>query len=160
MDLFWISFKRGPSWPNKASLVAQWVKHLPIMRETRVWSLGWEDPLEKEMATHSSTLAWKIPWTEKPGRLQSMGLQRVGHDWATFLSFLSFHDLKWKWKFLSRVWLFETSWTRAFQAPLSMEFSSKKTEVFCHSLLQEIFPTQGSNSGLPHCRWILYCLSH
>ena len=59
------------------------VKLLPAMRETWVRSLGWEDPLEKEMATHSSTLAWKIPWTEEPGRLQSMGLQRVGHDWAT-----------------------------------------------------------------------------
>ena len=58
---------------------------LPAMRETRVWSLGWEDPLEKEMATHSSTLAWKIPWTEEPGRLKSMGSQRVGHDWATSL---------------------------------------------------------------------------
>ena len=56
------------------------VKHLPAMQETRVQSLGREDPLEKEMATHSSTLAWKIPWTEEPGRLLSMGLQRVGHD--------------------------------------------------------------------------------
>ena len=63
-----------------ASLVVQWVKCLPTMRETRVQSLGWEDPLEKEMVIHSSTLAWKIPWTEKPGRLQSIGLQRVGHD--------------------------------------------------------------------------------
>ena len=62
------------------SLVAQMVKHLPTMRETRVQSLGWEDPLEKEMATHSSTLAWRIPWMEEPGKLQSMGLQRVGHD--------------------------------------------------------------------------------
>ena len=60
--------------------MAQWVKRLPTMRETRVRSLGREDPLEKEMAIHSGTLAWKIPWTEKPGRLQSMGLQRVGHD--------------------------------------------------------------------------------
>ena len=58
----------------------QRVKRLPTMWETRVRSLGGEDPLEKEMATHSSTLAWKIPWREKPGRLQSMGLQRVGHD--------------------------------------------------------------------------------
>ena len=66
-----------------ASLVAQRVKHLPTMLETQVQSLGWEDPLEKEMATHSSTLAWKIPWTEKPGRLQSMGLQRVRHVSAT-----------------------------------------------------------------------------
>ena len=69
--------------------VAQWVKRLPTMRETRVQSLGWEDPLEKEMATHSSSLAWKIPWTEKPGRLQSVGSQRVGHDWATSLHFTS-----------------------------------------------------------------------
>ena len=69
-----------------ASLVAQRVKRLPAMQETWVRSLGQEDPLEKEMATHSSTLAWKIPWTEKPGRLQSMGLQRVGHDSATSLS--------------------------------------------------------------------------
>ena len=56
------------------------VKRLPTMWETRVQSLGWEDPLEKEMATHSSILAWKIPRTEEPGRLQSMRLQRVGHD--------------------------------------------------------------------------------
>ena len=57
------------------------------MQETWVQSLGWEDPLEKEMATHSSTVAWKIPWTEEPGRLQFMGSQRVGQDWATSLHF-------------------------------------------------------------------------
>ena len=71
----------------RASLVAQTVKRLPTMQETQVRSLGWEDPLEKGMATHSSTLAWKIPWTEEAGRLQSMGSQRVGHDWATSLHF-------------------------------------------------------------------------
>ena len=60
--------------------MAQTVKRLSTMRETQVQSLGREDPLEKEMATHSSTTAWKIPWTEEPGRLQSMGSQRVGHD--------------------------------------------------------------------------------
>ena len=60
--------------------MAQRVKHLPAMQETRVQSLGKEDPLEKEMATHSSILAWKIPWMEEPGRLQSMGSQGVGHD--------------------------------------------------------------------------------
>ena len=60
--------------------MAQMVKCLPAMRETRVRSLGQEDPLEKQMATHSSTLAWKIPWTEEPSRLQSTGSQRVGHD--------------------------------------------------------------------------------
>ena len=56
------------------------VKRLSTMRETRVQSLGWEDPLEKEMAIHSSTIAWKIPWTKEPSRLQSMGSQRVRHD--------------------------------------------------------------------------------
>ena len=61
-------------------LVLQRVKHLPIMQETRVWSLGQEDPLEKEMATHSSTLAWKIQWMWEHGRLQSMGSKRVRHD--------------------------------------------------------------------------------
>ena len=62
------------------SLVVQRLKRLHAMRETRVRSLGREDPLEKEMATHSSTLAWRIPWREEPGRLQSMGSQRVEHD--------------------------------------------------------------------------------
>ena len=61
---------------EQVSLVAQMVKHLPAMQESRVLSLGWEDPLEKEMTSHSSTLAWKIPWTEEPGRLQSMGSQK------------------------------------------------------------------------------------
>ena len=68
-------------------LVAQKIKRLPAMQENWVRSLGQEDPLEKEMATHSSTVAWKISWTEKPGRLQSTGSQRVGQDWATSLSF-------------------------------------------------------------------------
>ena len=73
--------------------MAQTVKRLSTMRETWVGSLGREDPLEKEMAIHSSTLAWKIPWTEEPGRLQSMGSQRVGHNWATSLSLsLNFLD--------------------------------------------------------------------
>ena len=75
------------------SLVAQTIKCLPTVRETWVWSLGREDPLEKALATHCSTLAWKIPWNEEPGRLQSMGLQRVGHDWATSLHFFT-HGLK------------------------------------------------------------------
>ena len=65
---------------KRTSLVAQMVKCLPTMQQTQVQSLGWEDPLEKEMATHSSTLAWKILWTEECGRPQSMGSQRVGHD--------------------------------------------------------------------------------
>ena len=66
-----------------ASLVAQLVKNLPAVPETWVPSLGWEDPLEEGMATHSSTLAWRIPWTKEPGGLQSMQLQRVRHDRVT-----------------------------------------------------------------------------
>ena len=87
-DLSWLATSQA--YPNNsllgelstsyASLVAQMIKRLPAMQETRVQSLGWEDPLEKEMATHSSILAWRIPWTEEPGRLQSTGSQRVGHN--------------------------------------------------------------------------------
>ena len=65
---------------DHSSLVAQMVKRLPTVRETRVQSLGWEDHMEEGMAPHSSTLAWKIPWMEEPGRLQSIGSLRVGHD--------------------------------------------------------------------------------
>ena len=63
-----------------ASLVAQMVKNLPALQVTRIQSLGWKDPLQKEMATCPSILAWRIPWTEEPGGLQSIGLQRVGQD--------------------------------------------------------------------------------
>ena len=76
-----------PAFPaDGASLVAQRFKHLPGMLETWVQSLSQEDPLEKEMATHFSILAWRIPWREEPCRLQSMGPQKVGHDWGTSLS--------------------------------------------------------------------------
>ena len=70
-----ISIFRGFPGGSRTSLVAQMVKHLSTMQETWVWSLGQEDPLEKEMAIHSSTIAWKIPWTEEPGRVQSVGSQ-------------------------------------------------------------------------------------
>ena len=73
-----------------ASLVAQMVKNLPEMQEIPVQSLGQEDPLEKGTATHSSVLAWIIPWTEEPGGLQFMGSQIVGHDWATNVFTISF----------------------------------------------------------------------
>ena len=68
---------------EKASPMSQMVKNLPAMQETPVQSRGWKDPLEKGMAIHSSVLAWRVPWTREPGGLQSMGLQRVGHDWVT-----------------------------------------------------------------------------
>ena len=96
------------------------VKHLPAKRETWVQFLGWEDPLEKEMATHSSTLAWRIPWTKDPGRLQSMGSQRVRHNWATSLSFFrSYRDYTEKWE-LSGQWALATGENTAVSgAPLS-----------------------------------------
>ena len=82
----WKSFLINPIFAFEhvimSSLVAQTVKNLPAIWETQVWSVGWEDALEKGMATHSSVLAWRIPWTEEPGRPQSMGSQRVAHDWA------------------------------------------------------------------------------
>ena len=71
------------------SLMAQMVKNLPAVQETWVWALGPEDPLEKGMATHCSILAWRIPWTEKPGGLQSMGSQWVRHEWATITPHVS-----------------------------------------------------------------------
>ena len=106
------------------------------MRETRLWSLGREDPLEKEMATHSSILAWRIPRTEEPGGLQPTGSKRVGHDWATSLSLrqsatngaatdfdsLTTYTSEWV-KPLSHVRIFAAPWTAAYQAPLSMGFS-------------------------------------
>ena len=84
---FLLFYRKSKSW---ASLVPQLVKNLPALWETWVWSLGWEDPLEKGTATLSSILAWRIPWTA-----QSMGMQRAGHDWATFT-------------FTERVWMFYT----------------------------------------------------
>ena len=82
INIFWFL----PLFVLMTSLVAQRLKHLPAMRKTWVRSLGWEDPLEKEMATHSSIPAWRIPWMEEPGGLQSTGSQRIGHDWATSLT--------------------------------------------------------------------------
>ena len=82
--------------------IVQMVKRLRTMWETQVQSLGWKDPLEKEMATQSSILAWKIPWTEEPGRLQSMGSQRVRHNWATELNWTEL-ILAWR-NPMDRVW--------------------------------------------------------
>ena len=78
-----LSSSSSSSTQSRASLVAQMVKNLLAIQETWVWSLGGEDPLEKEMATHSSILAWRILWTEEPGGLQSIGSQRVWYDWMT-----------------------------------------------------------------------------
>ena len=119
--------------------------------------LGWNDPLEEEMATHSSLLVWRIPWTEEPGGQQSIGLQRVGHDWSEFacMHTLVLNRGRYLWMHfmlcafvLSCVYLFATTGAIAHQTPLSMEFSRQKYWVACHFLLHGIFPTQGLNPRL------------
>ena len=140
---------------NGSCKVAQWLKEicLPLQetQEMQVWFLGWDDPLEEEMAIYSSILARKILWTEEPGRLQSVGSQRVGHNWATELNWCMFINcfrkntqettktgypregqsivMRGVWwgisfvvELLRRVWLFATAWTIARWAPLSMGF--------------------------------------
>ena len=103
---------------SKASLVAQMVKHLPARQEIWLRSLCREDPLKKEMATHSSTLAWKIPWTEEPGRLQSMGLQKSWtwlNDFPTFSNgpyFLSSRASLWLSHLIRWLCLSHTFWSR------------------------------------------------
>ena len=98
----------------------RWWKCLPTMQETRVQSLGWEDPLEKAMATHSSILVWKIPWTEESGRLQSMGMQiwhlQIGHNWATSLQG-SAHFLL---LLLHIWWLNPTLWAKGTESHVSV----------------------------------------
>ena len=125
--------------------MAQVIKNLPAMQETWVWSLSQEDRLEKGVTTHSSILVWRIPWTEEPDGLQSMGLQKVRHDWATntFTSTL----IKWN---ESHSVVTDSLWPQILQA----------SGVGSLSLLQGIFPTEGLNPGLSHCRWIFYWLSH
>ena len=134
----------------RASLVAQMVKNLPAVQETWVQSLGWEDPQEKGMATHSNILARRIPWTEEPGKLQSMGLQRVRHDWATNI-------------FIS--WMCCSTMSRNVSGsktiPCAQHFQpGNHTGVDCYFLLLGIFPTQGLKLGLLHCRQTLYRLTH
>ena len=140
--------------------VAQRVKNLPAMQETRVQSLGQEDPLEKGMATHSSILVWRITGTEKPGGLQFVGSQRVGHNWATntHIIFLSFLPAQAQLPQSCPTLL----WPHGLQpAQLLSQWDSPRenTGVSGHALLQGIFLSQESNPSLLcflHCRHILY----
>ena len=116
--------------------MAQTVKRPPAMWETQVRFLGREDPLEKEMAIHSSTLAWKISWMEKPGRLQSMGSQRVGHDWATSLSLMDLtvsvkHILMHKFSYMSLKHLGYINVSEAFK----QNYKIMSSESMCQSVL-------------------------
>ena len=146
------------------------------MQEMQVQPLGLEDPLQEGIAAYSSILAWKIPWTEEPGRLQSMGSQRVGHDWETkhrtghcYMSLgrsLPFFEPESCSVLSDFLWFMEytvhsiqfnsihSNWTIQSNSP------GQNTGVGSLSLPQGIFPTQGSNPGVLHCRWILYQLSH
>ena len=83
----------------------RWQKNLPAMQETRVWSLGQKDALEKGLANHSNIFAWRSPWTEEPGRLQSMVLQRVRHNWATNTFIFQFHNLL-SYSFLKKIFIY------------------------------------------------------
>ena len=136
------------------------------MQETQVWSLGGEDSLEKKMATPSIILSWKIPWTEEHGGLQSIGSQRVRHNWvhASLLypsdstsRYLSGKNQKVKWSESCSV-MSDSLWPHGLYSPRNSP--GQNTGVDSCSLLQGIFPTQGSNPGLPHCRRILYQLSN
>ena len=127
--------KLDRSWLFRASLVAQTVKNLPVMLETQVQSLSQEYPLEEKMATPSSIFAWKTPWTEEPGRLQSMGSQRVGHYWVT--NTLNWYiycgraiwwnpsQLKAKWEIIS-IYLYKCSYS----------FKEKYISIICDIILE------------------------
>ena len=131
----------------RASLVAQLVRNLPAVQETQVWSLGREDPLEKGVATHSDTLAWRIPWTEEPGGLQSMGSQRVGHNCATnfCFQFSSVH-------LLSHVWLFATPWIVAWTTSPTpgVHSNSRLSSPWCHlAISSSVLPFSSCPQSLP-----------
>ena len=93
----------------RAPLVAQRVKNPPAVQETWLWSLSWEDPLEKGMATHSSILTWRIPWSEEPGGLQSVGFERVGHNWVPNTHTHTHRMIQipyWEWQYLHQEGIF------------------------------------------------------
>ena len=126
--LYKVHFKFSILFFNMTYLVAQMVKRLSTIQETGVRSLGREDPLEKEMAIYSSTIAWKLPWTEEPGRLRSMGTQRVRHDWATSLFFNIHLFCEWmlhsSWQNLLKCLKMYSNVTKDWSASLSLIVSS------------------------------------
>ena len=121
--------EQGRTWAILAmgiSLVAWRLKRLPAMRETWVRPLGWEDPLEKEMATHSSILGWRIPWTEEPDGLQSVGSQRVRHDWAHTLSLFTVRP--------TMSWSVPRPWWRTASCSLTAHYSDRGRGPTMHCL--------------------------
>ena len=131
------------------SLLTQMVKNLPAIQETEVQFLGWEDLLEKGMTTHSSILAWRIPWTEESSRLQSTGLQRVGHDYLTNTFTFSHAILN---KVLEHLWILvslilEVSWN---QSPTDIEARLYNVSIFNKGNIKTV---QSENSGF---YWKMY----
>ena len=142
--------------------MAQRVKRLPAVWETWVQSLGREDHLEKELATHSSTLAWKIPWTEDPDRIQSMGSQRAGQDWATSLSLSVFHQApstmdeisQWKFRTLSTK---EKIFSKSKKISKALDFSTVLQEAWRYWWITPKFWKSTSNLEFhnhPRCQSI------
>ena len=138
------------------------VKNPPAMQETQVRSLGWEDPREERMATHSSILDWRIPWTEAPGGLQSTGSQRAGHDWSDLsMAWLTTIAIK-LWTddqekmcgalLLHRVWRFATPWTAAHQAPPSVGILQAR-------ILEWVAMPSSRGSSPPRDRTRVYCIA-
>ena len=119
-------------------LVAQKVKNLPAMQETQVWSLGWEDPLEEGMATYSSILAWRILWTEGPGWLPFVGLQRVGHDWATN-TFTYLSTMWWGFLKLTLENSFESVLMRWMKLEPIIQSKVSQKEQYWYSVLTHIY---------------------
>ena len=136
----------------RASLVAQRLKRLPALQETWVRSLGWEDPLEKEMATHSSIPAWRIPWREEPGRLQSMGSQRIGHDWAT--SFFHF-DTQFIKNFLNFIYFWWNKWNQVGKLKLFLLFSPPWPHGLQHA--RPPCPSPSPRICPSSCSWHQWC---
>ena len=124
-----------------AAQVAQRLKHPPAMQETCIWSLGQEDPLEKEMATHSSLLAWRIPWTEEPGGLQSTGFQRVGHHWATNTLSIMCRNFISIWCIINKI--FKRIWTLSL-ATIIIRTPKRKLEELRAKAIKFVFLQQGA----------------
>ena len=146
-------------WP----VVAQMAKRLPTMRETQVQSLGWEDLLEKEMAIHSSTLAWKIPWMEEPGRLQSTRSQEVGHNWVTFThSFIKLRTTLFNIHSSPSLWeegmvlMHWSTWNSSFSALCIMH--ALCIYIFSEILLSKVLTTNSLPSFA--CACVLSRLTH
>ena len=123
------------------------VKNLPAKQETSVWSLDQEDPLEKGIATHSSILAWRIPWTEESGGLQSMGLQRVRHDWATNTDKIPFSSVR-SVQLLSRVWLCDPMGSSILGFPVHHQLL-ELTQTHVHRVSAAIQPSHPLSSPSP-----------